>query len=260
MNPHRFTIMTLNLRFGLADDGPNNWDRRSEAYRPLFKAYPCDLYAFQEANDFQIEFLASILTDFEWIGQRQPAPERWQNNVIFYRGDWHCVAHDHFYLSTTPDRASQFSASRWPRQCTIGCFQFDKHAMICTNTHFDFDPEVQRRSALLIKKRLQQHGIEKPTLLMGDFNANPSSSCYGVFTAEDEPGGSFKNAFDPLTQGGTHHGFGGESNDQPIDWILYRGNLKAYSAEVITQQFSGYYPSDHFPLTATFDWPSEDLD
>lgn len=260
MNPHSFDIMTLNLRFGLADDGPNNWALRSKAYPALLNAFPCDFYAFQEANDFQIAFLASILTDYQWIGQRCPAPERWQNNVIFYRRVWHCIAHDHFYLSNTPDRVSKFSDSRWPRQCTIGRFECGTHALLCTNTHLDFAPEVQRRSALLIKKRLQQHGVEESTLLMGDFNAGPSSSCYGMFTSEDAAGGAFKNAFDPIAQGGTHHGFRGVSNSRPIDWILYRGNLEARSARVITQQFSGYYPSDHFPLIATFDWPNEALD
>ena len=257
MASQRIKIMTLNLRFGLADDGPNSWTHRCNAYPALIANFPCEFYAFQEANDFQIEFLASILADYHWIGQRQPAPDRWQNNVIFYRQDWHCVTQDHFYLSTTPDQPSKFSASRWPRQCTIGRFKRGGQMLICTNTHFDFDPEVQRRSAMLIQTRLQQHGIENPTLLMGDFNADPSSSCYEVFTSETETGDPFRNAFNALAQGGTYHGFEGNSNGPPIDWILYRGDLNVLGAQTITRQFNGYYPSDHFPLTATFSWSGE---
>jgi hypothetical protein len=43
---------------------------------------------FQEANDFQIDFLAECLPDYDFIGQRHPAPPFWQNNVIFYRAPW----------------------------------------------------------------------------------------------------------------------------------------------------------------------------
>ena len=33
-------IIDLNLRFGLADDGPNSWTHRRRAYPELFKAWP----------------------------------------------------------------------------------------------------------------------------------------------------------------------------------------------------------------------------
>ena len=52
-----FSILNLNLRFGRADDGANSWPFRTKAYPPLFDAYPSDFYTFQEANDFQVDFL-----------------------------------------------------------------------------------------------------------------------------------------------------------------------------------------------------------
>lgn len=249
--------MTLNLRFGLADDGPNNWKHRCQAYPDLFEAFPCDLYAFQEANDFQIDYIDNLLGNYHHIGQYQPAPERWQNNVIFFHPTWRCVSQEHFFLSTTPEVPSKFSQSRWPRQCTIGLFQKSQRQLLYVNTHFDFDPEVQRRSALLIQQRLLRHGQKWPTVLAGDFNAAPSSSCYETFTATQERMVRFKNAFDPSAWKGTHHGFKGRCGAEPIDWILYRGNLTVQSTQVVTQRFKGFYPSDHFPLTATFSWSQD---
>lgn len=66
--PARIRLMSLNLRFGLAEDGPNHWRFRNRAYPALLNRYPCDFYLFQEANDFQ-----------------DAPPIDW----ILYRGDLH---------------------------------------------------------------------------------------------------------------------------------------------------------------------------
>jgi endonuclease/exonuclease/phosphatase family metal-dependent hydrolase len=122
-------------------------------------------------------------------------------------------------------------------------------------THFDFFPDVQKQSAELILDRLQTYAHGNPTVLMGDFNATPESACYKVLTA---PGQETFSAFAPAltaTCGGTHHGFSGKSNAEPIDWILYRGGLRVVSAQVVTRRFAGLFPSDHFALSAEFEFP-----
>lgn len=250
--PSNLQVMSLNLRFGLADDGPNKWAMRSVAYPELLRLHPCDFYAFQEANDFQIAFLNNLLKDYSFIGKRQQAPAYWQNNVIFYHKRWRCLRYQHFYLSDTPDIPSQFSGSRWPRQCTLGTFICNDRHLTVIDTHFDFEPEVQRRSALLICKRLRELASSFPVVLMGDFNAGPESSCLAVFTS---PENGFKSALVPR-RAGTHHGFkGSETEGRNIDWILYQGTIKVKAAQVITGRYCGYFPSDHFPLTAGFCWP-----
>ena len=85
---NNFSTLTFNLRFGLADDGPNSWDHRKKALPALFKKYHPDFIGLQEANDFQIDYLAEILTGYEFIGKRSPAPPYWQNNVIFYKNNF----------------------------------------------------------------------------------------------------------------------------------------------------------------------------
>jgi endonuclease/exonuclease/phosphatase family metal-dependent hydrolase len=247
-------VMSLNLRFGLADDGPNNWASRCVAYPELLRQHTCDFYAFQEANDFQINYLAGLLKDYEMIGQRDPAPRFWQNNVIFHRRQWRCLDHHHFYLSDTPDLPSQFSRSKWPRQCTIGTFAQAGCRLTVLNTHFDFEADVQRRSAVLICKRLDALTPAWPAVLMGDLNAGPHSSCLDIFT---EPSAGFCSALCP-PPAGTHHRFTGRALGDAIDWILYRGALQVRDAQVITDRYCGYYPSDHFPLTAWLCWRPAD--
>ena len=47
------------------------------------------------------------------------------------------------------------------------------------------------------------------------------------------------------------HGFG-RIIGRRIDWILHRGLGTAHSAETVADTVDGLYPSDHYPVTATF--------
>lgn len=246
--------LTLNLRFGLADDGPNRWERRKAAVGALLARYPVDFFNFQEANDFQIDFIGDRLPAYACIGRRHPAPPFWQHNVLFYKREWECVQRDHFFLSPTPDIPSRLRESRWPRQCTIGHFtrQDDAAEIVCVNTHFDFKASVQVDSAERILERLAQAFPEAPTILSGDFNATPQAACYQVFTAR-----AFRNAA-PQPHVGTYHGFSGRNDGRHIDWILFRGPLRLKAYRVIETPFEGVFPSDHFPVLASFDHRSAD--
>lgn len=253
-----FSVITLNLRFGLADDGPNGWEHRKKCFPSLLDKYPADFIGFQEANDFQTNFLKNILTEYRFIGKRKPAPSFWQNNIIFYKKPWECIHNEHFFLSPTPIIPSRSRKSRWPRQCTIGIFKSNDHSLIYINTHFDFDANIQTKSAEMIIKRLSSLPSELPVILMGDFNATTSSPCYKILT---EPGKKsdltnksyFKNIFsEPFP--GTHHGFSGDRNGKHIDWILYRGKIITVDCKVIHDKIHDIYLSDHFPVYAKFKW------
>ena len=252
-----FSILTLNLRFGLADDGPQAWIHRRPVLRQLLAAHASDVMTFQEANDFQIDFLAECLPDYDFIGQRYPAPRFWQNNVIFYRAPWKLDIWEHFYLSPTPDIPSRFPASRWPRQCTLGRFTAGPHELVCGTTHLDFEETVQVASAEIILKRVNRVASDRPIVLTGDFNCAPASACHAVFTrpknAFEQRHTAFRNVLEPPYPG-TFHGFQGGNSGSCIDWILYRGSITARRARVLSFQVAACYPSDHYPVAADFFW------
>jgi len=252
-----FSILTLNLRFGLADDGPNSWQNRKKSVATLLANYPVDFFGFQEANDFQIDDLDNILTDYNFIGKRSLSPSFWQNNIIFYNKAWSCIYKEHFFLSPTPTIPSRFRKSLWPRQCTIGMFQKNNRRLVCANTHFDFDVSVQIKSANLIIERLSELPDGVPAILMGDFNASPMSPCHNIFTGKDRKKTDKTPSFKPVFKepfSGTHHGFTGIANGDQIDWILYHGTITPMDCSVIRDTIDGIYPSDHFPLYASFEW------
>lgn len=249
------SVLTLNLRFGLADDGPNSWQYRKKVFPCLFKKYRTDFIGFQEANDFQTDFLNEMLTEYDFIGKRSPSPSFWQDIIIFYKKTWTCIYREHFFLSPTPTIPSRFRESRWPRQCTMGMFKNGRHRIICVNTHLDFDTSVQIKSAKLIMERLLRFPSDVPVIMVGDFNTTPFSPCYNIFTGHgqkiEEKEWYFKNAFKKPFPG-THHGFTGSINGDYIDWILYRGKIFKQESRVIRDTIDCLYPSDHFPLYATF--------
>ena len=83
-------------------------------------------------------------------------------------------------------------------------------------------------------------------IILGDFNAEPGSLAHEKFKSQ-----GFHLVFDheKIT---TFHGFTGQKTGKFIDWILYRGPLFPGSSQVITDSFSGRFPSDHYPVRAAF--------
>jgi endonuclease/exonuclease/phosphatase family metal-dependent hydrolase len=255
-----FTVISFNLRFGLADDGANRWAIRKKAVAEFLRTHKVDFFGLQEANDFQVDFIAGNLLEYTYIGKRNPAPRFWQNNVLFFSNQWQCVSQKNLYLSPTPEVPSRFSDSRWPRQCTIGLFERDQRRLICIDTHFDFEPQVQRKSAKIILDQISRLPTGLPVILMGDFNASPDSDCHLILTGRgagtEKTGSRLRNAFNEPYPG-TFHGFSGESTGDCIDWILFSGNITPVACDVIRSKFNGVYPSDHFPVRTQFRWQAE---
>jgi len=249
------SVLSLNLRFGLANDGPNAWDYRKESVVKLFKRQSPDLIATQEANHFQIDFLAENLPEYSYIGRRHPAPKFWQDNILFCRKMIVCKDHIHFFLSQTPYVPSRSFGSLYPRQATLGLFHVSSQPLICIGTHLDFETPAQMGAARVIKEQLSPYDDKIPTILMGDFNATPESLCYQWLTGkevDEENGLDFNETF-KMPYPSTFHRFTGEPAGGYIDWILYKGPLRLKACEVLQGPVDGIYPSDHFPVTAVFD-------
>ncbi len=248
-----FSVLSLNLRFGLADDGPNGWEHRKESIAKFFQQQDPDFIATQEANHFQVDFLARHLSKYEYVGRRNPAPDFWQDNVLFYKKSIMCVHNSHFFLSQTPYIPSRSFGSRFPRQATMGLFHINEKPLICIVTHFDFDTPAQMGAARTIKGQLNSYEAGIPVILMGDFNSSPESPCYRWLTAGNndmEPG--FQETFKTPYPSTFHH-FTGKPMTGYIDWILYRGPLKLITCKVLEGSVDNIYLSDHYPVKAVFE-------
>ena len=246
-------IMTMNLRFGLARDGENKWSNRKPLVSAILKKYPNDFLGIQEANHFQTEFLLQQLPDYQAIGWHNKSIEWWQSNLIFFHKSWHCLVEKHYFLSDTPEVNSKLTGSKWPRQCVIGLFQREEQKILVANTHFDFDPSIQEKSAGLVMDFLSEFSRGLPIIITGDFNSSPGSLAHVRFKTHD-----FDEVFDGISHDkriSTFHEFKGRQTGKHIDWILYQGGLVPIFRQVVKDSFSGQFPSDHYPVQAVFKWP-----
>lgn len=245
-------VMTMNLRFGLARDGENRWSNRKHLMAAILQKYPNDFLGVQEANHFQVEFLLQTLPDYKAIGWHNKSIGWWQSNLIVFHKSWHCLEQRHYFLSDTPGVTSKLSGSKWPRQCVIGLFQKEEKKIIVVNTHFDFKPAVQEKSAKLVMDFLFEFPSDLPVAITGDFNSNPGSLAHTLFKTHN-----FEEVFEGISKDNpisTFHGFTGGPTGKHIDWILYRGGLNPLFSQVIKDTFSGQFPSDHYPVQAGFEW------
>lgn len=249
-NPAQLTVMTMNLRFGLAEDGENGWAHRKSLVKKILRTYPVDFLGLQEVNHFQTIFLKSILPDHQFVGWHNKSVDSWQNNLLFFHQSWQCLKHSHYFLSHTPQKTSIMEGAEWPRQCVIGWFKRGKQELLIANTHFDFNSRIQMESAGLVVDFLSEFPEGLPAIITGDFNCNPDSLAFGVFKNN-----GFKEVFgyDTVT---TFHEFEGKSTGSHLDWILYRDALSPVSRQVIKDSFSNRFPSDHYPVQARFEWKS----
>lgn len=243
-----FSVMSFNLRFGLADDGENSWVNRQHAFPELFKKITPDFIGVQEANNFQSSFMDRLLPFHSFTGMYQNAPKSWQDNQIFYHKNWKCLHSKRYFLSETPGIESKLPESKWPRQCIIGLFEKNQTKLIHVNTHFDFKENIQQKSTELVLSFLSDFPENIPVVITGDFNASPKSASHNIFLEND-----YQDVFED-NHSYTHHGFTGKQSGGHIDWILYKGDITPSSSEIISEQFTGIYPSDHFPVVASFDF------
>jgi endonuclease/exonuclease/phosphatase family metal-dependent hydrolase len=240
--------MSLNLRFGRADDGADSWERRKDRLRALLREHPVDFLCAQEVNLFQADFLRECLPGHSVCGVRDPAPAFWQNNVITGSPAWERTGCARFFLSDSPWVPSRFAGSKWPRQCTVAVFRREGLEVACVNTHLDFRARVREAAARVLLEELEGLVPEgAPVVLAGDFNAAPGEPCYRMLTER-----GFEDVFREHG-GGTWHGFTGRARGGRIDWILSRGGVSAVEGRIVTGAFGGGYPSDHFPVMAVFE-------
>ncbi|MCL4233379.1 MAG: endonuclease/exonuclease/phosphatase family protein [Deltaproteobacteria bacterium] len=262
--PYEYSVMTFNLRTGLAFDGLDSWPFRRSIVRDFIASEMPDVMGVQEGWRFQLNEIASYLTEYAWVGRSREGFIPDEYSAVFYRADrFDALADGTFWLSDTPDEPrSVFSdAQGFPRIVTwahlreratgFEFFAFNTHL---DTTHAD---EVHERSAALIVQRIDDIADGAPVVLTGDFNDPVGAASYDILTGSLEYDGAMGNMLDPwislgLPEEGSFHGFTGvPTGPSRIDWVLHSASFTPTTGEVSHYHEDGRYPSDHFPVMTT---------
>ncbi len=249
--------MSFNIRYGLADDGENHWDRRKALVIDRIRTFQPNLLGLQECLDgAQAAYVKQHLPDYQFVGVRRggsgdSAAE--MAPVLYQRSAFVEVERGHFWLSETPDVSGSKSwGSVFARTATwVKLRHLDSDRIIVfLNTHFDYGTEATiEESAKLLQQWATASDEKHPLVVTGDFNAGKDTPAYHCLTQ----GGVLHDVYRTVEPAGgnegTYHGYG-QPEVPAIDWILASEHFEAVTAEIDSYREGSLFPSDHFPLTA----------
>lgn len=266
-----FKVMTFNIRGSHHDDGENVWDKRAAInVQTVLDADP-DIIGFQELTPDNQRYYEKTLAGYDYeLGpkvSRENSRGIWEHPAIYWRHErFSMLESGLFYLNETPERyaldwgAPQGRGLNWVRLQ-------DRHAgseFVFMNTHFcHISSEARQKSAQLICQRVSEQFAGVPVILTGDFNTSAdsqSSTPYGVFMAAAFQDVLSEDVLEQVEMTHTFHNYKGDGYadlNHRIDWILYydiRNQLRVEDARIIHDAAPPVYPSDHYPVVATFEW------
>ena len=258
-------ILTCNIRVDLPADGQagNGWADRQELCAKVMRGQRADLICLQECQAVHLKHLKSRLPQFDSFALANPgAVFHPSNAILFSRARYEMISAGGFWLSEKPHVAGSKSWDSAHSRFVNWVHLKERHSgkeFRAWNTHLDNISQAAReKKAELIVQASAALPKAFPQLLTGDFNANADSPAVKLVTA----GGwtdTYTAVHGPEEPGFTYHGFLGpryaENNPKgkpkdKIDWVWYRGEVKALAAEVIRDGRNGRYPSDHYFVSA----------
>jgi 6-phosphogluconolactonase (cycloisomerase 2 family)/endonuclease/exonuclease/phosphatase family metal-dependent hydrolase len=259
-------VMSFNIRYGTANDGPNHWDKRRDDLLANIKAIDPDLLGTQETLKFQRDWLAEKLPQYGWLGiGRDDGNDRGEMMALYYKKDrFTKLDGGHFWLSETPEIVGSKSwDSSLPRMVTWVKLRdkTDLHSkpIVFFNTHFDHQGETARQeSAKLLRRKVSEVGYAARVIVTGDFNADEGSGPYrNLFAPIEKVPSPLLDTFRTVhperdADEGTFSGFQADAiHGARIDWIGVSRDWEIRKATIDRTSKEGRTPSDHFAVTAT---------
>lgn len=237
--------MSFNLRYGTADDGPNEWLYRRSAAIATIRAFRPDLLGVQEALAFQLTDILGAMPGYATVGVgRDDGVCEGEHSAIVYDASRLTVRESRtFWFSNEPDvPGSRFPDCFHPRICTWAVFD---EGFAFYNLHLDNESGPSRELSVA---QLTAMPRIMPTIVSGDFNAGEQDACT---EAMREAG--FRDSYrvlNPVGRAGTFHGFGQVDSPEKIDYIWTDDTWSVLEAGVLEDKVGGVWPSDHYPVTA----------
>jgi endonuclease/exonuclease/phosphatase family metal-dependent hydrolase len=265
-------VMSFNIRRGTARDGKNHWIFRRNRVCGLLNHYRPDVLGLQEALDFQISEICTMLPGYEKVGIGNLGGSKVLHNAIFFNSSRFLLSEQGtFWFSDTPDiPESKGWGNIMPRTCTWARLieKDSEQAFYFYNVHLDHISQRSRKnSVVLLTQFIHTRSSQDPFVLTGDFNAREKSTpiqyLKGKIPLRIKTKGSVLNP-EPLMDIfrvrypngrniATFHGFRRYFFRFKLDYIFVPSSVRVQDAKIIQPQRKKCYPSDHFPLLTHID-------
>ncbi len=267
-------VMSFNIRRGTAKDGRNHWVFRRNRVQEILNHYRPDVLGLQEAMDFQISAIRTMLPGYEMVGVGNMGGSKGLHNAIFYDAARFILSEEGtFWLSDTPDIPGSKGWGNIIRRTCSWVRLIEKEsrqAFYFYNTHLDhISLRSRKKSVVLLTQRIHERSYPDPFVLTGDFNAREKSApiqyLKGKILLGTKISGRVLNP-NPLMDtfrvrhpnhrnAVTFHGFRRFFFRLKLDYIFVPPSVRVRDAQIITIRCKECYPSDHFPLITSIALP-----
>ena len=256
-----YKVMTFNIRYGTADDGPDSWPYRRDIVFDLLAEYQADVVGLQEALDFQISQIRMALPQYQIVfAGRDDGKRAGEGCPILFRKDrFRLIDSGTFWFSNSPWKPSAHWGNDNLRICTwvrLAEVSSGSHFYVY-NLHLDHRSQLFRQKSVeLLAKEISRRPTDDRFVVLGDFNMemeNPAMlylQKIGYRTPCDRLVDSWQMLYRAERGAGTYHGFKGDLSGAKIDHVLVQDDTDIIEVGIDRREFGGRYPSDHFPVYA----------
>ncbi len=251
-------VMSFNVRYGTARDGENAWPHRKDILVNAIRESSPDVVGLQECLAFQADYIVEQLPEYRWTGIDRDVTGLGEMTAVLYRHKTlFPIKCGNFWISETPDVPRSVS---WDSSLTrMATWLHFYHAETQTNFHFynthldHRGSEARERGVAQISDHAAQLPEDYPVIFMGDINAPAEQSRPYEIAMERGWKDAWVEADEQVGPPITWSAFEAPQldRDRRIDWILYRGPIRASYCETVLYNEDGRYPSDHYPVVAT---------
>lgn len=247
-------VMSFNLRFGTANDGPDHWRERGPRLISALQKRQPELMGVQEALSFQVKQLLKALPQWKAIGVgRENGKQKGEFAAIFYDSQrFAALDSGTFWLSETPQIPGSKS---WDSECVRICTwarlrdKKTQRSFYIFNTHLDHKSQPARANGMeLILRQIAKRGTNDPVILTGDLNAGEENPINGSIRKAGFRD-SFRVVHPKAGNVGTTNGFQSQQK-RKIDYIYVDPAWEVERAEIVLDKVDGRWISDHMPVTA----------
>ncbi|MES2881341.1 MAG: endonuclease/exonuclease/phosphatase family protein [Bacteroidota bacterium] len=257
VHAQQLTVGTYNIRYDNPKDTGNLWVERAPVVAALIRFHDFDIFGTQEGYKNQLDDLISALPYYSYAGVgRNDGKNEGEHSSIFYKKhQFNLLKKGDFWLSESPDKPGKgWDATCCNRICSWVYLEHkaSKKKFFVFNAHYDHQGVVARKeSSKLILQKIKAIAGKSPVILTGDLNGAHSSEWYQTIAASGVVKDSFTQAKFTYTNSGSFNGFGHTKNSKEIiDHIFITNHFTVSKWGVLTDTYSGKYPSDHFPVLA----------
>lgn len=250
-------VMTFNLRSDNIMDIHNRWSNRNSIVYDVINRYDCDIVGLQEVTDKMAQDLEENIQRYNIMGLGRTKKLFLERNSLLIKKQIEIENQETFWLSRTPHKqGSSIWYSLFPRICTTAVIKYENRRIRVYNTHLDcLLPYAREYGLKKIKEAIEEYQrIEDlPCILMGDFNATPDSKLIKNFSKESIGKKHFIAVQDTkkeLYKESTMGMFKGKKTGMHIDYIFVSEEFKINDVNIVRDNRSGKYPSDHYPIVA----------